>query len=150
MAMFEQVLDLDSCIESYVGKLCVKSPCDTQSMCGSIEEVGIAKSDMSYALCCLCSDICQHNLGRYSKETSVIDWCNWTMDTGMLATTRCFGIPSKHLFSIELQTSVTIRWRKLIAFWYYECSVLNPWVTGLLACADTWNRRGFIAFQVCD
>ena len=150
MAILEQVLDLNCCIESDVGELSMESACDTHGMCRAIEEVRITESDMAHALCCLCSNICQHILGRYSKETSVIDWCNWTMETGMFATTRCFGIPGKHLFSIELQTSVTIRRRKLIAFWHYECSVLNPWVTDLLACADTWNRRGFIAFQVCD
>src|SRR5207245_5743414 len=128
----------------------MESSCDTQSMRGPIEKVGIAKSDMAHALCCLCSDICQHNLGRYSKETSAVNWCNWTMETGMFATTRCFSIPSKYLFSIEFQASVTIRWWKLIAFWHYECSMLNPWFTDLLAYTDTWNRRGSIAFQVCD
>src|SRR6516162_9675298 len=98
MTMFKQVLNLDCCIESRIGKLCVKGTSNTQCMCGSIEKVGIAKSDVANAFCHLSSDICQHNLGRYSKETSVIDWCNWTMKTGMFASACCFGISGKHLF----------------------------------------------------
>src|SRR5947209_5312584 len=107
--MFEQMLDLDCCIKSHIRKLFMESTCDTQSMCWSIKEIGIAKGDVTNALCRLFSDISQHNLGGYSKETSVINWCDWTMKTGMFATTRCFGIAGKHLFPMNLQACIAIR-----------------------------------------
>src|SRR5260370_41669050 len=100
MTMFKQVFDLDSCVESHVGKLCMKGSYYTQSMGGSIQKVWIAKSDMANTLCCLCSDVCQYNMGRYSKETSVIDWCNWTMEAGMFAASCFLSVPGKCLFSL--------------------------------------------------
>src|SRR6266496_642416 len=138
--MFEHVLDLDCCIESDVREFCMESTSDTQSMCGTIEEVWIAKSDMAHALCYLCTNICHYDLGRYGEETSPVDWCNRTMEAGMLAATRRFGVSCQQLFAISLQASITIRWWELLAFWHYERSTLYPGGAALLARTDTGNR----------
>ena len=73
----------------------MQSASDPHGMCRPIEEVGIAKSDMVHTLRYLCANILQHNLGWNCEETSLVDWRNGAMETGMLAATRCFGIPCK-------------------------------------------------------
>ena len=61
---------------------------DTQSVCGTIPEIRIAKRDVLSTFLYLCTDISQHNVGWDSKEASLIDWRDRTVQAGML-TTAC-------------------------------------------------------------
>src|SRR6516162_2993396 len=65
VAMFEQVLDLDGCVEGDIRKFCMQSASNAHGVCWPVEEIGIAKSDVACTLCYLCANICKHNPGWY-------------------------------------------------------------------------------------
>src|SRR5260221_12332619 len=106
--MLEQVLDFDSCIEGDARKLLMHGAGDAHGVGRSIEEVGVAKGDMTYALDYLCADVCQHDLGWYGEEAATVDWRDGAMQARMLAAARRFSISREQQISIPLQAGGAI------------------------------------------
>src|SRR5258708_21139561 len=124
--MLEQVLDFDSVVEGEVRKLLIDGAGDTHGVGRSIEEVGVAKGDMTYALDYLCADVCQHDLGWYGEEAATVDWRDGAMQASMLAAARRFSISREQQISIQLQAGVACGGVEFMALGYRERGTLNP------------------------
>src|SRR5258708_26678975 len=118
--MLEQVLDFDSCIEGDARKLLMHGAGDTHGVGRSIEEVGVAKGDMTYALDYLCADVCQHDLGWDGEEAATVDWRDGAMQARMLAASRRFSISREQQISIQLQAHVAVGGWAVVALGYRE------------------------------
>src|SRR5574340_562490 len=99
--MFEEMFNLNCCIKSHIGEFSVQGTRNTYSVRRSIQEIWIAESNVPDTLRCLRSNIGKHDICWNRKESSMIYRSDWTMETGVFASTRCFGITCEYLLTVD-------------------------------------------------
>src|SRR5260221_1475574 len=148
--MLEQVLDFDSCIEGDARKLLMHGAGDAHGVGRSIEEVGVAKGDMTYTLGYLCADVCQHDLGWYGEEAATVDWRDGAMQAGMLAAARRFSISREQPISIQLQAGGGLGGWAVMAVGRRASWAVNRRGAFLLKCADATDCNRLDDFPTRD
>src|SRR5438067_11026520 len=109
--MLQQMLNLDGSIKGDIRKLFMQSTSNAHGMGWAIKEIGITKGDVACSLSYLGTNICQDNLGWYSKETSSINRSDGAMQARMFTAACRLSIACKSRRAIQLQMSITIKCR---------------------------------------
>src|SRR5450759_1782407 len=110
VTLFQEVLNLDGGVECKLRELLVQGARAAHSMCGTIEEVGIAESNMARTSFDLRADIGQHDLKRDREEASVIDRRDGTVQAGMLAAACGLGVA--HYAPLVSPLQARVAWKQ--------------------------------------
>ena len=124
----------------------MQSAGDAHGMSWAIKEIGITKGDVACSLSYLGTNICQHNLRWYSKETTSVDRSDGAMQARMFTAAGGFGIASQPRSAIGLQVGVAFRRGQMLACWNDVWSALYPGVAIELVGSDPWYNPNFAFF----
>src|SRR6266568_7070259 len=139
MLVAQEMLYFDGRVKREMGKFRMQGTCDAHGVRGTIEEIGVAKSDMVCTHGYLRPNIGQDVLCGQGKKPSTIDWCDRTVTTGMFAAPCRLRVAHQHCDTIQLQSGITVERGQAVSRRPGQGRAFEPGTTRMLTCFNSRN-----------